>query len=325
MPIVTGTFVAQNDNCGAFAGALGSCAPIQLVRNTKSRVPLLQCFLVPDGGQWNVRLEEAESVLAQAAHFAGGNASVLAENNRYKVRFGGENGPVVMRIEGNFWSQHFGYRKIYISDSFQKKLFTMKQSHHTWNIFHKMFGRYSYLIMPCNMDGCDDDDYKKALYTIEKDKWGRRWSNLLSSSYAQTWRIYKGYTNTKVGFGTSKQGKENQRFRACTHYKTTDIYKCTKTCHTTVKCQSDARYKIPPCKTKRDNNCVAAQIKQEGFFSYFAQGVNDHFAITVHAGGDPALAMMLNLALDVRNDHGARTNGEGVSVDGPQMAADAMW
>ena len=166
--------------------------------------------------------------------------------------------------------------------------------------------------MPCNADGSEcTEDESKALFTLEKHRMGGYAQNLIGmTGTAQTWSIYEGFTDSKIGFGQNEAMKKNQRYKACSHWGTTYMVRCFKTCDK-IKCRK--RKEIKQCNKEIKNDCIAAMVYQKLDLSFVMQGANDKFKLEVFEGQDAMLMATIAMAIDRRNDEAQRDDGEGLN------------
>jgi len=102
--------------------------------------------------------------------------------NVYDKTSGKEKDAKVLRIRGKWSSKYFGRGVSHVHDpKTGERIFKIKRSRHAWNPV-EWVGRFSYRILAPN-----EKDTKKALYTINKDYFGRGffWTK-------EEWRIYRG-------------------------------------------------------------------------------------------------------------------------------------
>jgi hypothetical protein len=102
--------------------------------------------------------------------------------NVYDKTSGKEKDVKVIRIRGKWSSKYFGRGVSHAHDpKTGERIFKIKRSRHAWNPV-EWVGRYSYRILAPH-----EKDTKKALYTINKDYFGRGflWTK-------EEWRIYRG-------------------------------------------------------------------------------------------------------------------------------------
>lgn len=288
---------------------------------------MVTCFAVPEGVSWTFTVKKANDIKHQFAASFLGPFAWLAEQNKFVVtlvsrKVGGgweevrskkDNGPLMLLASsGDFESTAAGYETQYISSVHQTKLISLRRKSHNWNPARWLLGRYSFLIMPCGPDGEALKEKEKALYTIEKDKWGGRLINLVATSVAQTWHVYRGFTNTSAGFEKNDEQKRNQRYKACNFFSKTHVYRCYQTCDQ-VQCRERVESMNTPCTKAQNNNCLAAFLKQKTNHSFVLQGANDKFNVEVYEGQDALLMTTLAMAISKRNDAAQRSHGEGVS------------
>lgn len=314
----------------------------RLSRNEERGDVLVRCMSPPAGIKWYFTLNEAASMSRQYAEAFMGDFAFLTEQNKYvmslaqvekdgkKIKARGKDGGPLMLLntkgkKGSLWNMLCSHEIQHMSTVHDKKLVALQRRKHflgNCNPFYDVFGRYSFLMMPCDAekDECSENE-DEALYTIEKWRFGGHLQNLIGlTSTAQRWSIYEGNTKTNFVHGQNEAMRKNQRYKVCNYWSTTHIYRCFETCHN-VKCRKymlNERNIKDECSEEKTNDCIAAIMKQEMGLSFLIQGLNDKFNLEIFPGQDAMLMATIAMAIDRRNDAAQREGGGG--VDGWDVA-----
>eukprot|EP00440_Ansanella_granifera_P057084 gb/GFBE01061880.1/.p1 GENE.gb/GFBE01061880.1/~~gb/GFBE01061880.1/.p1 ORF type:complete len:183 (+),score=42.79 gb/GFBE01061880.1/:1-549(+) len=179
----------------------------------------------------------------------------------------------IAKLQGKWTSNSFGHQSVHVMDGSGQEVFKIRRSKNVWN---PLQWRTSFRILP---PGSKDND--DALYTVNKDVWGKGFMWI-----KQEWKIYQGRVRDGKMLYYCVGGYRGWDFKI---YRNPEEYKA--------------------------HAKPIAVIKQKLNMGAFVDHdwIPDKFTLTVYEGGDSALLLAISSIIDITHD--SNNNGNGMSID----------